>query len=151
MKKVIRLTENDLHRIVNNSVKKVLKEYKNKDTERFNTTGKRYDDGAYQKHKNRYLSDLTPDGHFIPDGAKEYSYHNHDAAKGLAYHGSGQQPVYDEWDRDEDSYYDIDDEQWLHDHPTDPRGALYRKTSFPTIDGGTESVDWHDFKDDRDF
>ena len=40
-KDIIRLTESQLHRVIKESVKKILKEYKNKDTERFNTTGKK--------------------------------------------------------------------------------------------------------------
>lgn len=32
-KDIIRLTESELHRVIEESVKKILKEYKNKDTE----------------------------------------------------------------------------------------------------------------------
>lgn len=137
----VRLTEAQLHQVIKESVKKVLKEYKNKDTERFNTTGKKYDkkdSEMMSKHASRLNSRLR-------DGKDMYLYHNHDAAKGLAIHGRGQQ-YYDEYDYDEPSYYDmVDDEQWLHDHPIGPRGYLYQKDAIPTFDGEVEHGTIRDF------
>ena len=134
------ITESQLHRIIKESINKVLKEYKNKDTERFNTTGKEYD-----KNDSEMMSKYTSRrNNRLRDGKDMYLYHNHDAAKGLAIHGRGQQ-YYDEWDRDEPSYYDIDNEQWLNDHPIDPKGYLYQNNSIPTFDGGVERGTIRDF------
>ena len=135
---IIRLTESQLHRVIKESVKKILKEYKNKDTERFNTTGKKYDKDAIEMANKRTARNR------FHDGRDRYLYHNKDAAKGLAVHGRGQQN-YDEYDRDEPSYYDIDDEQWSHDHPVDPRGYLYKNNTIPTFDGGIEYGSFSDF------
>lgn len=66
----------------------------------------------------------------------EYYYHNSDAANGLARKGYEDSPSMDEWDRDEVTYGEYEDEQWLHDHPTSPRGSLYRNNSIPLFNGG---------------
>lgn len=135
------LNQKSMHKLIKESVKRVLNEYKNKDTERFNTTGKKYD-----RHDSEMLDkESSRLNNRLRDGKNRYFYHNNDVAKGLAIHGRGQQR-YDEYDIDEPDYYDVDDEQWLHDHPVDQRGYLYQRNEIPTFDGGIERGTLSDFR-----
>ena len=127
-KQTIRLNEAQLNRIIKESVKKVLKEYKNKDTERFNTTGKKRGSEELDKRNKRI------DNNNLFDGNRNYLYHNSTAAKGLARLGQKQLPNIDSGWSHEMSYGDFEDDQWLHDHPVSQYGYLDKRDTIPTFD-----------------